>query len=84
MARCAIRIRVAIREIESAYDSAYGARPLKRAVQRFIEDPVSELIITERMFGSKRENGRLRVCLDKADSRKLKVHFVDHLEQRTV
>ena len=69
---------------DAGYDPNYGARPLKRAVQRFIEDPVSELIITERMFGSKRENGRLRVCLDKADSRKLKVHFVDHLEQRTV
>jgi ATP-dependent Clp protease ATP-binding subunit ClpA len=69
---------------DAGYDPNYGARPLKRAVQRFIEDPVSELIITERIFGSKRENGRLRVCLDKADSRKLKVHFVDHLKQSTV
>ena len=69
---------------DAGYDPNYGARPLKRAVQRFIEDPVSELIITERMFGSKRDNGRLRVCLDKADSRKLKVHFVDHLKQSTV
>ena len=69
---------------DAGYDPNYGARPLKRAVQRFIEDPVSELIITERMFGSKRDNGILRVCLDKADSRKLKVHFVDHLKQSTV
>ncbi|MBA4071733.1 MAG: NDP-hexose 4-ketoreductase [Gemmatimonas sp.] len=27
------------------YDEAYGARPLKRAIQRFIEDPLSERIL---------------------------------------
>ncbi|MDP1891687.1 MAG: ATP-dependent Clp protease ATP-binding subunit [Gemmatimonadaceae bacterium] len=27
------------------YDEAYGARPLKRAIQRFIEDPLSEKIL---------------------------------------
>ena len=35
------------------YDPSYGARPLKRAIQRLIEDPVSELIITERILSSK-------------------------------
>ena len=66
---------------EAGYDPNYGARPLKRAVQRFIEDPVSEQIITERMFGGKRTGGKLRVWLDKSDSRKLQVHFADHVEQ---
>jgi ATP-dependent Clp protease ATP-binding subunit ClpC len=69
---------------EAGYDPNYGARPLKRAVQRFIEDPVSEQIITERMFGGKRKGGKLRVSLDKADSCKLQVHFVDHVEKRPV
>ena len=69
---------------EAGYDPNYGARPLKRAVQRFIEDPVSEQIITERMFGGKRKEGKLRVSLDKADSCKLQVHFVDHVEKRPV
>ena len=27
------------------YDESYGARPLKRAIQRFIEDPLSEKIL---------------------------------------
>jgi ATP-dependent Clp protease ATP-binding subunit ClpC len=27
------------------YDEAYGARPLKRAIQRYIEDPLSEKIL---------------------------------------
>ena len=35
---------------ESGYDPVYGARPLKRAVTRFIEDPVSEYIITDRIL----------------------------------
>lgn len=32
------------------YDPAYGARPLKRAVMKYIEDPVSEFIISDRVL----------------------------------
>ena len=35
---------------EAGYDPAYGARPLKRAITRFIEDPVSEFIISDRIL----------------------------------
>lgn len=35
---------------EAGYDPAFGARPLKRAVTRHIEDPVSEFIIADRML----------------------------------
>ena len=31
---------------EQGYDPQYGARPLKRAIQRFIEDPLAESIVT--------------------------------------
>ena len=31
--------------VEHGYDEAYGARPLKRAIQRYIEDPLSEKIL---------------------------------------
>ncbi len=34
---------------EAGYDPQYGARPLKRAIQRFIEDPVAEAIISKRV-----------------------------------
>ncbi|MGN1210445.1 MAG: AAA family ATPase, partial [Candidatus Cryptobacteroides sp.] len=30
---------------DAGYDPGYGARPLKRAIQKYIEDPVSEFII---------------------------------------
>lgn len=33
--------------IENGYDPAYGARPLKRAITKFVEDPLSEAIINE-------------------------------------
>ena len=65
---------------DAGYDPNYGARPLKRAIQRFIEDPVSERIITERIFGGKRRSGKLRVGLSKTDAGKLEVHFTDHVE----
>jgi ATP-dependent Clp protease ATP-binding subunit ClpC len=31
--------------VKSGYDEQYGARPLKRAIQKFIEDPLSEKIL---------------------------------------
>jgi ATP-dependent Clp protease ATP-binding subunit ClpC len=31
--------------VKNGYDEQYGARPLKRAIQRFIEDPLSEKIL---------------------------------------
>ncbi|HUB69460.1 MAG TPA: ATP-dependent Clp protease ATP-binding subunit [Acidimicrobiales bacterium] len=31
--------------VEKGYDSAMGARPLRRALQRFVEDPLSEKIL---------------------------------------
>jgi ATP-dependent Clp protease ATP-binding subunit ClpC len=31
--------------VEQGYDTKYGARPLKRTIQRFIEDPLSEKIL---------------------------------------
>ncbi len=32
--------------VDHGYDEHYGARPLKRAIQRYIEDPLSEKILT--------------------------------------
>ncbi len=50
---------------DAGYDPNYGARPLKRAIQKYIEDPVSEHIITDRMFGSGHGDGKLRISLSK-------------------
>ena len=50
---------------DAGYDPSYGARPLKRTVQKYIEDPVSEQIITDRMFGGNNGNKKLRVGLSK-------------------
>ena len=50
---------------EAGYDPSYGARPLKRAIQKHIEDPVSEHIIMERMLSGKNrlKHGKIRVGL---------------------
>ncbi len=46
---------------DAGYDPAYGARPLKRAVMRYVEDPVSEFIISDRILQSrKKDGGQLR------------------------
>ncbi len=48
---------------EAGYDPSYGARPLKRAIQRHIEDPVSEHIIMSRMMAVKDDHTKIRVGL---------------------
>ena len=35
---------------DAGYDPSFGARPLKRAIMRHIEDPVSEFILTDRVL----------------------------------
>ena len=40
---------------DAGYDPAYGARPLKRAVMRYVEDPVSEFIISDRILVSRKK-----------------------------
>ena len=40
---------------DAGYDPAYGARPLKRAVMRYVEDPVSEFIISDRILTSRKK-----------------------------
>ena len=32
--------------LEEGFDPEYGARPLKRAVQRFVEDPLADAILS--------------------------------------
>ena len=34
---------------DQGYDSAYGARPLKRAVQNYVEDILADAIISKKM-----------------------------------
>ena len=40
---------------DAGYDPAYGARPLKRAITKHIEDPVSEFIISDRILVSRQK-----------------------------
>ena len=53
---------------DMGYDPKFGARPLKRAIQKYIEDPVSEQIILDRMTGRDRKENKLRVSLNKEKS----------------
>jgi ATP-dependent Clp protease ATP-binding subunit ClpC len=49
--------------IERGFDKVFGARPLKRTIQRFLEDPLAEEIIK----GSYKNGAKVRVTA-KADS----------------
>jgi ATP-dependent Clp protease ATP-binding subunit ClpA len=43
--------------IEKGFDAALGARPLKRAIQKLIEDPLSEHVLR----GQLKEGSEVRV-----------------------
>ena len=43
--------------VEKGYDSALGARPLRRAVQEYVEDPLADLILSGKV--RRRVRGRL-------------------------
>ncbi|MBQ6808435.1 MAG: NDP-hexose 4-ketoreductase, partial [Firmicutes bacterium] len=45
---------------EEGFDSVYGARPLRRAILRMIEDPISESILS----GEYREGDRILLRLE--------------------
>ena len=59
---------------EAGYDPSFGARPLKRAIQKHIEDPVSEHIIAARIFAGK----------NKPEQRKIRVSLSDDKESTSV
>ncbi|MGN0202516.1 MAG: ATP-dependent Clp protease ATP-binding subunit [Candidatus Cryptobacteroides sp.] len=44
---------------DAGFDPAYGARPLKRAVTKYVEDPVSEFIISDRILHPVRKSGEV-------------------------
>ena len=48
--------------VDKGWDSQYGARPLKRAIQKYLEDPLAEELIKTKL-----ENGD-RITIDYKDS----------------
>lgn len=46
---------------DAGHDPSYGARPLKRAIRKYIEDPISEFIIADRLASgmSKAADGKV-------------------------
>ena len=42
-----LKIATAARDFiaEKGFDASYGARPLKRAIQKYLEDPMAEVLI---------------------------------------
>ena len=47
--------------IKEGYDPAFGARPMRRAVERFLEDPLAEDLLR----GTVKEGSRVDVCHEK-------------------
>jgi ATP-dependent Clp protease ATP-binding subunit ClpC len=48
--------------IDDGYSEDYGARPLNRAIQKHIEDPISEEILS----GNVKDNGTIKISYSKA------------------
>jgi ATP-dependent Clp protease ATP-binding subunit ClpC len=46
--------------VDKGYDQKYGARPLKRALQKYVEDPLAEEMLKGRFI----EGSTIRIALD--------------------
>ncbi len=57
--------------VEKGWDEQYGARPLKRAIQKYVEDPLAEEIIKTSLA----EGDHIMVTHDK-DSEELKIEII--------
>jgi ATP-dependent Clp protease ATP-binding subunit ClpC len=53
--------------VEKGYDANYGARPLKRAIQKYLEDPMAEEIIKSSLS----EGDEIEVDYDKEKTKSL-------------
>lgn len=58
---------------EKGYDSNFGARPLKRAIQKYLEDPIAEEILNVGLD----QGGVLQIHFDDAE-KAIKVNLVDN------
>jgi len=47
--------------MDKGFDPVFGARPLKRTIQRYVEDPLAEEIIS----GHFKEGSKIKICCDK-------------------
>ena len=67
--------------IEKGYDANFGARPLKRAIQKYVEDPMAEVIIK----ASVAEGDLISVSYNKKkDHLTIKVEKTKQSEEKTV
>jgi len=66
---------------DKGFDSAYGARPLKRAIQKYVEDLLAEEIISKNIgdgdkvlidFDAKKKNIKIKVTKAKKKTVKAK------------
>jgi ATP-dependent Clp protease ATP-binding subunit ClpC len=66
---------------EKGYDIQFGARPLKRAIQKYLEDPMAEVIIKSNM----REGDTIAISLNKKkEVVMMKVLHVEEADSATV
>jgi len=61
---------------EKGYDPQFGARPLKRAIQKYLEDEMAEIIIK----ASITEGDTISVGFDKKNE-KLKIRILSHKKE---
>ncbi len=56
--------------VEKGYDPAFGARPVKRAIQNYLENPLAKLMLSDKIL----DNSRLKIYKENGtDSLSVKV-----------
>jgi len=59
--------------IEKGYDPSFGARPMRRAVERYLEDPLAEALLR----GTVKEGDRVKAFLKDKEAKELDFSTLD-------
>jgi ATP-dependent Clp protease ATP-binding subunit ClpC len=63
--------------VEKGYDPAMGARPLRRAIQRFIEDPLADFVLGR----SLKPGSTILVARKEDDSEEVDISVIEPAEE---
>merc|ERR1711998_99767 len=64
--------------LDNGYNPAFGARPLKRTIARFVEEPLAKLALSDNNLA----NGRILLHIN--NDNKTKVLYIDHVDEKIV
>ncbi len=60
---------------ENGYDPKYGARPLRKTIQRLLEDPLADLVLSGKLVGASGVSAEMEAVMNEKGAEEKKIKF---------